>query len=205
MKNLLKYIYIIGIVWLIGFWSQDVFAEGCKEANKYQRETMNNDCVTKLCIWHSDGYCKAIWDWLDYDSAMAAKKQECMWAFWDEDKNSSYKQKWDVDFCDCISKWWTELAVAIPFVWKVWWKWSDRCIPKTASGQALPLLIWVIIQILNTVLLVWWFAMLIYAGVLYSMQDVKTAQKIMRWVFGAFALYGSLGMILKLINPALFG
>lgn len=235
MKNFMKYIYIIGIFWLMSFWSQNVSAQWtCPSGqhwsnwscvadftnipvnnststtnwcgpDKYYRNGMwaqSDPCFPKLCIWHSNWYCM---DMRAGVSEVKAKEKECLW--WYNEK--WYKQRWDADFCKCVSQWWTELAVAIPFVggsanpdWSI--NKSDRCVPKSASGSALPLLIWVIIQILNTLLLVWWFAMFVYAGVLYTMQDIKWAKKIMRWVIGAFALYWSLGLLLKLINPTLF-
>lgn len=234
MKTFIKYIYIIGIFWLMSFWSQEVFAQWTCPSGQHRSNwwcvadftniPMSNNtststsckpdqytrtviplaakCMPKLCIWHSDGYCLAIGDGSNPATVIATKKNECLWKYYDQN-NSSYKQKWDEKFCKCISEWGTELAVWVPFVW--WADGSDRCVPKSKSWEALPLLMWVIIQILNTLLLVWWFAMLVRAGVLYTTQDVKWAKKIMRWVFGAFALYWSLGLILRLINPVLFG
>ena len=127
MKNFIKYIYIIGIFWLMSFWSQKVFAcdpgyvadarwwctldvqqitpkwttdiktnlniDSAKNKvdlqicwsspDKYWRNSINT-CSLKLCIWHSDGYCKDI---NAGGSEITAKEKECMWWYYDENNS----------------------------------------------------------------------------------------------------------------------
>lgn len=207
MKNSLKYIYIIGIVWLIGFATNIANAAGC-DAWFYNRGWMW--CVSKFCIWHSDAYCNMVKSATDKATTRAADIKECEGWFYDP-KTWAYKQKWTGKFCECLADGGTELAIAIPFVWiknpdGTYW----RCVPKAEAGEAVPTLIYSIIQILNTFLLVGGFTALIYAWVLYTTQwfnDEKQlwkAKTIIWWVIGAFALYGTLWLILKLINPNIF-
>lgn len=146
-------------------------------------------CVSKLCIWHSDAYCTLV-----ETDKYQADYNECFGKY----SSDWYPAKWDDAFCTCIAEWWTELAVKIPFVSET------RCIPKEESGSALPIFMWAIIKLLNTFILVIWFAMLVWAGVLYASQNPKKAKSIIIWVVVWFALYGSLWIILRLINPIMF-
>ncbi len=206
MKNLSKYIYISIIVWLMWFFVSFASAVNC-DPMMYERSWMW--CVSNFCIWHSDKYCADVKNAKTQAGVRDADIKECMWGYYDSD-NWSDKAKWWQLFCECIADWWTELAVSIPFVSVVNWKDYGRCIPKAASGQAVPRLIYSIIQILNTLLLVGGFTALIYAGVLYTTQwfdndwQLKKAKTIIWWVIGAFAFYGTLWLILKLINPNFF-
>lgn len=98
--------------------------------------------------------------------------------------------------CICKCNGGIVLNTSIPFLW--------RCISKTSDGSTLLWISNAITQIFMTLIITWGFAMVIRWGVQIAMGQTKEGkQKIINVVI-AFAVLGSLGIILRMINPNFF-
>lgn len=112
-----------------------------------------------------------------------------------------YADSWKTkSYCECIRDWGIKLNTDIPFI--------GRCITKqgnTADGNSSILGISsALTNIFMTLILTAWFAMVIWWGVEIAMGRTKEGkQKIINVVI-AFAALGSLGILLRLINPNFF-
>lgn len=122
----------------------------------------------------------------------------------DGDKKTKTEQckkscKWS-ESCMCKCEWGIALNTNIPFI--------GRCITKdgnTKDGDSA--IAWIssaLTQIFMTLIITWGFAMVIRWWVLIAMGQNKEGMAKIKNVVIAFAALGSLGIILRLINPNFF-
>lgn len=105
--------------------------------------------------------------------------------------------QWDsVGTCICIADWWIKLNTNFPFV--------GRCIAKTSDGNTVTAIAGVFSRILMTIIITVGFGMLIRWGVQFAMNKPKEGKAAIMNVIRAFAALGSLGILLRLINPNFF-
>lgn len=108
----------------------------------------------------------------------------------------------DTKFCDCKCDWGIVLNTDFPFIGRCiskWWELGDGSSSISAIAQAFT-------NIFMTLIITWGFAMVIRWWVLMSMggKDFEKWRTYIMNVVIAFAALGSLGIILRLINPNFF-
>ncbi len=169
--------------------------EECRNGQVYQNPL---DCPAKPKTpqenCESDWWIRKNWACVndyaaDQKAAAKTKKEEC--------KKSC---KWDTKFCDCKCNWWIVLNTDFPFIGRCiskWWNTADGNSSISAIAQAFT-------NIFMTLIITWGFAMVIRWWVQIAMGQNKDGMKKIQNVVIAFAALGSLGIILRLINPNFF-
>ena len=100
-----------------------------------------------------------------------------------------------VETCVCIADWGIKLNTRFPLI--------GRCIAKSTDGTV-GAITEVFTKIFMTLILTLGFGMLIWSGVQFAMNKPAEGRKTIMNVIIAFAALGSLGIILRLINPNFF-
>lgn len=102
--------------------------------------------------------------------------------------------------CSCKLKWWILLNTDFPFI--------GRCIDKAGNGgdgkSSLIGISSALTNIFMTLILTWGFAMIIRGWAQIAMGNMKDGRQKIINVIIAFAALGSLGILLRLINPNFF-
>lgn len=98
--------------------------------------------------------------------------------------------------CLCVFNGGIKLNTDFPFV--------GRCIEKSSDGGVITGIAWAFTNIFLTLIITVAFGMVIRAGVQFAMNNPAGGRKTIINVIIAFAALGSLGIILRLINPNFF-
>lgn len=166
------------IVLVIGFWINISLAQNF-DINSF----CDNKCSTQWC---SETECS---------SQENSCKTDCLNSY------NKCKSENGAEFCECKINGWIVLNNNFPFI--------GRCIKKdgnTADGKnsSLVAISSAFSNIFMTLILTGGFAMVIRGGVQIAMGQNKEGMAKIRNVVIAFAALGSLGIILRLINPNFF-
>lgn len=212
MKKILIILWFV-IIWLFGFWNitnadciKDISAcvemwptspgySDCMQAanNEYnsclQQEQQQQD-TNKAS---SKKFCEENW-WTFVDDG--TEDGQCIGTTHCKSECMSYAEWSARAICECRCEWNIVLNTEMPFIW--------RCLEKDSNGRVVGEISSAISKILMSLILVRWFGNLIYAWVLFASNNRTWGKKRVINTIVAFAVLGSVWLILRLINPNIF-
>ena len=107
---------------------------------------------------------------------------------------------WNVYAAECVPKekcTWISLNTCFPIIW--------NCIKSDKATGAFPTMMWALAKIVVSLILVVCFILIIYAGILWSMDKPKEARDWIKRVAITILLLWFSWVILRLVNPNFFG
>lgn len=184
-----------------------------------QKTTCENSCTNawwwsqavlncRTNCWHEYNSCMNPWQ--QPEENCSPSDPSC-WPSWTFDPKNDYHAKRadcmskcqknnNKEFCDCKCDWGIVLNTDFPFIGRCISKWGN-----TADGSSsISAIAQAFTNIFMTLIITWGFAMVIRWWVQIAMGQNKEGMKKIQNVVIAFAALGSLGIILRLINPNFF-
>ena len=186
---------------MMGFlvWGGSVYGQSCDSQSTdwscTQAQEDYQECVGTKTDSIELAYCKCKTDTPSNNCKEKRELELCK-----RDRFGGIPTPQEDKLCSCIAYGGIELNTDVPFI--------GRCIAKSDTSKSVPLVVWGLGKILMSLILVGCFIALIVAGVIIAGGETlwgpKKWMSIIRSVVMALALLGSLGIILRLINPNFF-
>lgn len=187
MKKILIIVWFV-IVWLFGFESR-VEAQNCA----------SYDTCVDWCVWVNNQTCMtSCWNQYPWCAGQAwvPTLTEDSPLSCQENCNKNYAEWSARTVCNCRCNWNIVLNTEMPFIW--------RCLEKDSNGRVVGEVSQAITKILMSLILVRWFGNLIFAWVQFASNNPTWGKKRVINTIVAFAVLGSVWLILRLINPNIF-